>query len=82
MQDVRAQRQEAAIQKWRAAPAEGGNRAFFQFGADLRRAGLSMADIDATLRQEAAHARHPSERRDQIKYIMRTLRRSSRRIAA
>ena len=82
VQDVRAQRQEAAIQKWRAAPAEGGNRAFFQFGADLRRAGLSMADIDATLRQEAAHARHPSERRDQIKYIMRTLRRSSRRIAA
>ena len=39
VQDDRAQRQEAAIQKWRAAPAEGGNRAFFQFGADLRQRG-------------------------------------------
>jgi hypothetical protein len=33
----RAQRREAAIQKWRSAPAETGNRAFFQLGVDLRR---------------------------------------------
>ena len=64
---IRAQRQEAAIQKWRAAPAETGNRAFFQLGVDLRSAGLSMADIEATLRQEAGYARHPAERRDQIR---------------
>ena len=82
MQNDRAQRQAAAIQKWRAAPAETGHEAFFQLGVDLRSAGLSMADIESTLRQEAGNARHPTERRREIKNIMRTLRGSSRRMAA
>jgi hypothetical protein len=82
VRDDRTQRQEVAIQKWRLAPAETGHAAFFQLGVDLSGAGLSMADIDATLRQEAGHARHPKQRRDQIKSVMRTLRGSSRRLAA
>ncbi len=76
------QRQAVAIQKWHSAPAEGGNRAFFQLGVDLRGAGLSMAEIDGTLRLEATNARHPAERRREIKSIMRTLRGSSRRMTA
>ena len=82
VQDDWGQRQEAAIQKWRAAPAETGNRAFFQLGVDLRSAGLSMADIEVTLRQEAGSARHPAERRRETKSVIRTLRGSSRRLAA
>jgi hypothetical protein len=82
VQDDRAQRRAAAIEKWRGTPAKGGNRAFFQLGVDLRSAGLNMADIEATLRQEAGYARHPAERRSQIKSIMQTLRESFRRLAA
>jgi hypothetical protein len=41
-----------------------------------------MADIEATLQQEAGYARHPAERRRQIKSIMRTLGGSSWRMAA
>ena len=63
-------------------PAKSGNEAFFQLGVDLRSAGLSMAEIEDDLRQEAGNARHPAERRREIKSIMRTLRGSSRRLAA
>jgi hypothetical protein len=79
---VQVQRQAAAIEKWRSAPAETGNRAFFQLGVDLRSAGLSMSDIESTLRQEAGYARHPAERRREIRSVMQTLRGSSRRLAA
>ena len=51
-------------------------------GVDLQRTGMSIAEIDATLRQEAGYARHPSERRVQIKSIMRSLRGSPSRMAA
>ena len=81
VQDDRAQRQEAAIQKWRSAPAESGHATFFQLGVDLRGAGLSMADIEDILRLEAGYARHPAERWREIKSVMRTLRGSSRRLA-
>jgi hypothetical protein len=43
---------------------------------------MSMADIEAMLHQEASYAMLPAKRRDQIKYIMRTLRGSSWRMAA
>jgi hypothetical protein len=43
---------------------------------------MSLADIDATLRREAGNGPHPSERRVQIKYIMRSLRGSPSRMAA
>ena len=57
VQNDRAQRQAAAIQTWHDTPAKSGNEAFFQLGVDLRSAGISMADIEATLRQEAGYAR-------------------------
>ena len=82
VQNDRAQRQAAAIQKWRLAPAETGHAAFFQLGVDLRSAGMSLAEIESTLWQEAGYARHPAERRREIKSIMRTLRGSSWRMAA
>ena len=69
VQNDRAQRQEAAIQKWRLAPAETGNAAFFQLGVDLRSAGMSMAEIEDVLRLEAGNARHPAERRREIRNI-------------
>ena len=82
MQNDQAQRQAAAIQTWHDTPAKSGNEAFFQLGVDLRSAGLSMADIESTLRQEAGYGRHPTERRREIKNIMRRLGGSSRRMAA
>ena len=82
MQNDRAQRQAAAIQTWHDTPARGGNEAFFQLGVDLRSAGMSMAEIEDTLRLEAGNARHPTERRREIKNIMRRLGGSSRRLAA
>jgi hypothetical protein len=73
LRDRRFERQDDAIAKWHAAPAHAGNEAFFQFGVDLRNAGLTMPEIEAWLCQEAGQARHPSERGDQIKSIMRTI---------
>jgi hypothetical protein len=80
--DNLSRRTAAAIERWHGTPAEGGNRAFFQLAVDLCGAGMTMTDIDSILRQEACYGRHPSERRAQIRYIMRTLRTSSRRLAA
>jgi len=68
-----AARRQAAIDKWHSTPSGNGNAAFFQLGVDLRSTGMSVAEIGATLRQEAGQARHPTQRRDQIKGIMRTL---------
>lgn len=82
MQNDRTRRQAAAIQTWHDTPAKSGNEAFFQLGVDLRSAGLSMAEIEDTLRLEAGNARHPTERRREIKNIMRTLRGSPHRLAA
>jgi hypothetical protein len=73
MQNDLVQRKAAAIQMWHDTPAKSGNEAFFQLGVDLRSAGLSIADIEATLRQEAGYARHRCERRREIKKIMRRL---------
>ena len=81
-QTNQAQRQSAAIERWRCAPAKGGNDAFLRLARDLERTGMSLADIGTTLWQEAGYGRHPSERRAQIKYIMRSLMCSSSRMAA
>jgi hypothetical protein len=77
-----ARRQSAAIEKWRHASPGDGNVAFLRLGHDLNRIGMNHADIGATLWQEASFGRHPSERRAQIKYIMRSLRGSPGRMAA
>jgi hypothetical protein len=76
------QRQSAAMERWRCAPAKGGNDAFLRLARDLERAGMGHAEINATLWQEAGNGRHPRERRAQIKYIMRSLRGSGRPLAA
>lgn len=77
----RINRQQTAIEQWHSAPAKGGNAAFFQLGVDLRGIGLSPPEIEATLWQEAGHARSPKQRRGQIKGIMRTLRHGLRTAA-
>jgi hypothetical protein len=82
VQNDRAQHQAAAIERWRGALPGDGNRAFFQLAVDLRSAGMSEREIEDALDVEAGHARHRAERRRQIKSIMRTLRASSRRLAA
>ena len=82
VQDDRAQRQAVAIQTWRLAPVEAGHAAFFQLAVDLRSSGLNLAGIELTLWQEAGYARHPAERRREIRNIMRTLQGSSWRMAA
>ena len=81
-QTNRVRRQSAAIERWRHASPGDGNSAFLRLGHDLNRIGMNHGEIDATLWQEAAFGRHPTERRAQIKYIMRSLWGSSRRMAA
>ena len=51
---------------------------FFQFGVDLRSAGMPLGEIESTLMEEAKHGRSPAERRAQIKSIMATLRKDQR----
>jgi len=77
-QNDREQRQATAIDRWHQTPSKKGNESFFQLGVDLLGSGMSMADIHPSLRDQAHHARHPDQRRKQVKYIMRTLRRWSR----
>ena len=68
--------------RWRHASPGDGNSAFLRLGHDLNRIGMNHGEIDATLWQEAAFGRHPTERRAQIKYIMRSLWGSPHRLAA
>jgi hypothetical protein len=81
MPDDSAQCRAAAIRKWHSAPAKSGNEAFFQLGVDLCSAGLSTAEIEDVLRLETGNARHPAERRRDIKRIIKKLRASLRRMA-
>ena len=72
----RADRQQAAIERWRTAPPKTGNAAFFQLGIDLRRTGMTLPEIETVLRQEAEQRSSRKERRRQIKSVMRSLCRS------
>ena len=60
VRDDRMQRQEAAIQKWRSAPAESGMPHSSSLGSICAAPVLSLADIEAALRREAGYARLPS----------------------
>ena len=63
---------------WRQSvnhPGEGNER-FWNYASALRSAGLSLDQIEQTLQAEAIYGRNPSERRDQIPSIMKSLRRS------
>ena len=51
---------------------------FFQFGVDLRSAGMPLGEIECTLNDEAGYGRSPAERKAQIKSIMVTLRKNQR----
>jgi hypothetical protein len=82
IRDSRLQRQRDAIERWRGAPANGGNEAFFQLGVDLRATGMPLPDIETTLHQELTNARHPTERRGQIRSIIQTLSRGGLLTAA
>jgi len=68
-------RRQNAINEWRSTISGNGNNAFFQLFVNLRRTGLSGSEIRTTLEREAYKARHPRERRDQVKGIMRTFER-------
>jgi hypothetical protein len=61
--------------EWRGALPGTGHAAFYKLALALRRAGLDEADIRATLREEAWHARSPKDRRAEINDIMKSLRR-------
>jgi hypothetical protein len=64
---------DAARREWRDAPQGQGNDAFFRFGLELRKAGLSPREIRAILIEEAHHARSRRDRIAQIKGIVATL---------
>jgi hypothetical protein len=70
-----------AIAEWRAnalQPGQG-NQSFFALAAALHRAGLDPLEIRQVLDSEAGFARHPRERRAEIKSILLSLSRSARR---
>ena len=64
---------DTARREWRATPKRQGNDAFFRFALKLRKAGLSHAEIQAILTEEARHAHSLKDRLAQIKGIMNTL---------
>jgi len=72
---------QAATDEWHgssANPGEG-NARFFKFALALRRARLTDHEIQSRLLTEAALGRTPEERRAQVKSIMASLRKPSRR---
>jgi hypothetical protein len=68
------QRRNAAIEAWRSAAPGEGNRAFFVLGMTLARLGLDLAEVGTILRQEAQHANSPTDRRQQIKSLLKEIR--------
>ena len=61
-------------------PHEGNDR-FFNFAVSLRSAGMSLNDIELTLRDEASFGRSVHQRRAQIPIIMSVLKRSFKKSA-
>lgn len=73
---------EAAIRTWRSSTANPGqgNQMFFDLALALRRAGMNLHQIEATLHHEAQYGRTPTERQAQIPSIIKTLRKSLARV--
>jgi hypothetical protein len=69
-----------AIVEWRTKAFQSGqgNQAFFALAAALQRAGLDQFEIKQVLEREADFARHPRERRAEIKNILRSLKKAPR----
>lgn len=76
--EYRVRAVERAINKWRETPPGEGHTGFFRLAASLKRVGLDDADLIATLKQEAAFAAHPAERRKEIQSLVRSVRRFGR----
>lgn len=56
----------SAVAAWRAAPLGSGHKAFFALSARLKRAGMSVNEVETLLKQEAEYAQSPRERRAEI----------------
>lgn len=56
----------SAVTAWRAAPLGSGHSAFFALSARLKRAGMSINEVESLLKQEAEYAQSPRERRAEI----------------
>jgi hypothetical protein len=72
-----AQRRDTAIEAWRSASPGEGNVAFYKLGMTLGRLGLDLTEITIILRQEALRARHPDERHQQIKSLLKEIRKQA-----
>jgi hypothetical protein len=72
-----------AVEEWRSVATQPGvgHAEFFKLAMTLWRCGLEPYEIQQTLWQEAAHARHPAERRAEIKRLMKMPVRRMRRAA-
>jgi hypothetical protein len=68
-----AQAIQAATERWRNIPRGQGNRAFYRFAQDLRRAGLNKTEIRTRLNQEAAFGASPKERLADARRMVRWL---------
>ena len=64
---------EKAVEAWRSAPPGMGHDAFFRLAVALKYAGLDDDDIERHLRSEAGRARSSSDRRAEIRGIVRSL---------
>jgi hypothetical protein len=74
---------ERATAIWRDSPKHPGegNDRFFNYATSLRSAGMSLEQIELTLRDNAEDGNSPKERKDQIPRIMKTLRASLKKSA-
>ncbi len=72
-----------AVGFWRTSKAYPGqgNEMFFNLALSLRRAGMSLHQIEAKLREEAQYGRSPAERLAQISSIITSLLKSFVRVA-
>jgi hypothetical protein len=72
-----------ATEEWRRSRLhEGeGNDRFWTYAVKLRTGGMSLNQIEAKLYEEAQYAKHPKERRAQIRSIMKSLQGSWRKAA-
>jgi hypothetical protein len=68
---------QSAKETWRGSKEHPGtgNEIFFDFATSLRRAGMTLSEIEHTLRSEAQYGRSPKERLAQIPSIIISLRR-------
>jgi hypothetical protein len=74
---------EEATKIWREStkyPGEGNDR-FFNYAISLRSAGMSLEQIEMTMRENVEDGNSPKERKNQIPWIMKTLRSSLKKSA-